>query len=74
MSETMPLNTAQHFLVTHSEVESIFYVQEYYRHNIPGSTIVLIPASTIIGESPKPGNGEGFIRKGIRHKIIASAL
>jgi hypothetical protein len=36
------------------------------------------PASTIIGAiggaSPKPGNGEGCVRKGIRHKILASAL
>jgi hypothetical protein len=36
------------------------------------------PASTIIGAiggaSPKPGNGEGCIRKGIRCKILASAL
>jgi hypothetical protein len=31
-------------------------------------------ASTIIVASPKPGNEEGCIRKGIRHKILASAL
>jgi hypothetical protein len=35
-------------------------------------------ASTVIGAiggaSPKPGNGEGCIRKGIRRKILASAL
>jgi hypothetical protein len=36
------------------------------------------PASNIIGAiggaSPKPGNGEGCVRKGIWHKIIASPL
>jgi hypothetical protein len=36
------------------------------------------PASTIIGAiggaSPKPGNGEDCVRKGIRHKILASTL
>jgi hypothetical protein len=36
------------------------------------------PASTVIeaigGASPKPGSGEGFVRKGIRHKILASAV
>jgi hypothetical protein len=35
-------------------------------------------ASTVIGAiggaSPKPGNGEGCVRKGIRSKILASAL
>jgi hypothetical protein len=36
------------------------------------------PASTVIeaigGASPKPGNGEGCVRKGIRRTILASAL
>jgi hypothetical protein len=36
------------------------------------------PASKIIGPiggaSPKPGNGEDCIRKGIWHKILASSL
>jgi hypothetical protein len=36
------------------------------------------PASTVIeaigGANPKPGNGEGCVRKGIRRKILASAL
>jgi hypothetical protein len=38
----------------------------------------LAPASTVIGAiggaSPKPGNGEGCVKKGIRRKILASAL
>jgi hypothetical protein len=36
------------------------------------------PASTVIGAiggaSPKPGNEEGCVRKGIRRKFFASAL
>jgi hypothetical protein len=36
--------------------------------------LLFSPASTIGGASPKPGNGEGCIRKGIRRKILASAF
>jgi hypothetical protein len=38
----------------------------------------MYPASTVIsaigGASPKPGNGEGCIRKGIQHKILVSTI
>jgi hypothetical protein len=40
--------------------------------NLICSLLVVIGA--IGGASPKPGNGEGCDRKGIRHKILASAL
>jgi hypothetical protein len=40
--------------------------------------LVFFPASTVIGAiggaSPKPGNGEGCVRKGIRRKILISTL
>jgi hypothetical protein len=39
---------------------------------------IFSPASTVIGAiggaSPKPGNGEGCVRKGIWRKILASTL
>jgi hypothetical protein len=51
---------------------SIFYLNTKLKiqKNSPASTII----AAIGGASPKPGNGEGCIRKGIRHKILASAL
>jgi hypothetical protein len=36
----------------------------------PASIVI----GAIVGDSPKPGNGEGCVRKGIQHKILASAL
>jgi hypothetical protein len=44
----------------------------------PSASGISAPSYTIIGAidavSPKPGNGEGCVRKGIRRKILASAL
>jgi hypothetical protein len=57
----------------HSLAVSEYKLQVFYK-NTPS----IIPSLTVIGAiggaRPKSKNGEGCIRKGIRHKIIASAL